>query len=173
MHYVFSFKVGSFSIRHNDDVLMIVIFHIKFSSPKFTRDITCKHYATVLVLFALSRLHTYEDFLLPNVLWFGSPANFFEICEDQRGRRDKGTRYLAHAPYPAWTSVSVPKLFFDYEVHFAGSPWVRVKTMQLRWSFDPQQWSHSIFFRLEDFLSLMASNWFIVSDYLYLGMKTK
>jgi len=25
-------------------------------------------------------------------------------------------KYLAHAPYPAWTSVSVPKLFFDYEV---------------------------------------------------------
>jgi enamine deaminase RidA (YjgF/YER057c/UK114 family) len=24
--------------------------------------------------------------------------------------------YLAHAPYPAWTSVSVPKLFFEHEV---------------------------------------------------------
>jgi enamine deaminase RidA (YjgF/YER057c/UK114 family) len=25
-------------------------------------------------------------------------------------------KYLAHPPYPAWTSVSVPKLFFEHEV---------------------------------------------------------
>ena len=29
-------------------------------------------------------------------------------------------KYLAQAPYPAWTSVSVPKLFFEHEVAESG-----------------------------------------------------